>query len=381
MLSSFLKDVGITEEQFMKACQEGSSSPQFSSINRDVFDQLWAAEDFEVFKRLMTQKNIELQLQALQLLQQIHNVQMPVPVTLQNQMPMPVHMAPPSSVPQTQGTDEDAIMQEVLKRSKEEFESKHKDATAKPEQEFERTLAESAEESKRLAEIAKREQDELEKALQASLEAQKKQTTEAEKLRDDVKKSPSKGSPQPTSAETKPAPKPSPSESKAATKASPAASKRAPKPSPVKSTPPTQPNSQTSGLPPLIVQKKKADTPTNAAEEWLKSAKEDAAKNTSVTPTQSKEISEEEMKRRAAYLKQQRDKLMDLKRQEREKNLAKYTEQQPKARPTSSRAARRVTAGEQVASPAAKSDEDEGKKLAMRRALADVLKREVVDKN
>ena len=138
----------------------------------------------------------------------------------------------------------------------------------------------------RLAEIAKREQDELEKALQASLEAQKKQTTEAEKLRDDVKKSPSKGSPQPTSAETKPAPKPSPSESKAATKASPAASKRAPKPSPVKSTPPTQPNSQTSGLPPLIVQKKKADTPTNAAEEWLKSAKEDAAKNTSVTPTQ-----------------------------------------------------------------------------------------------
>lgn len=87
------------------------------------------------------------------------------------------------------------------------------------------------------------------------------------------------------------------------------------------------------------------------------------------------------MKRRAAYLKQQRDKLMDLKRQEREKNLTKYTEQQPKARPTSSRAARQVTAGEQVPSPTAKSDKDGEKKLAMRRALADVLKREVVDKN
>lgn len=207
------------------------------------------------------------------------------------------------------------------------------------------------------------------------------QTAEVEKLRDEVKKSTSKGSPQPTSAEAKPAPKPSPAESKAATKAPPAASKTAPKPSPVKSKSPTQPKSQASGLPPLSVKTKKADTPVNAAEGWLKSAKEDAANNASVTPTQSKEVSEEEMKRRAAYLKQQRDKLMDLKRQEREKNLTKYTEQQPKARPTSSRAARQVTAGEQVPSPAAKSDKDGEKKLAMRRALADVLKREVVDKN
>lgn len=34
LLSSFLKDVGITEEQFMAACKDGSSSPQFSGINR-----------------------------------------------------------------------------------------------------------------------------------------------------------------------------------------------------------------------------------------------------------------------------------------------------------------------------------------------------------
>ena len=70
-----------------------------------------------------------------------------------------------------------------------------------------------------------------------------------------------------------------------------------------------------------------------------------------------------------------------MKKQEREKHLTKYTEQQPKARPTSSRAAHRVTAGEQVDSPPSKSGEDDGKKLAMRRALADCLKREVIDKN
>ena len=112
------------------------------------------------------------------------------------------------------------------------------------------------------------------------------QTAEVEKLRDEVKKSTSEGSPQPTSAEAKPAPKPSPAESKAATKASPVASKTAPKPSPVKSKSPTQPKSQASGLPPLSVKTNKPDTPVNTAEGWLKSAKEDAANIASVTPTQ-----------------------------------------------------------------------------------------------
>ena len=37
LLSSFLKDVGISEEQFMTACKAGCQSPQFSSINRVSF--------------------------------------------------------------------------------------------------------------------------------------------------------------------------------------------------------------------------------------------------------------------------------------------------------------------------------------------------------
>ncbi|KAL9953662.1 hypothetical protein ACROYT_G041113 [Oculina patagonica] len=390
LLASFLKDVGISEEQFMTACKDGSASQQFNGINRDVFDQMWAAEDFEVFKRLMIQKNIELQLQALQLLQQIHNVQMPMQMPMPTQMPVPVPAALPSGAPAVAPSmDEDAIMQEVLKRSKEEYESKQKDAKGKTEQELEKTIAESKEENERLREIAKREQEELEKALQISLEAQKKQTAEAEKLRDEVKQSTakptpveSKPAPKPSPAASKSAPKPSPAPSKAAPKPAPFESKAAPKPSPAKSKSPTQPEPKTSGLPPLLGQPKKAaDKPADAAAGWLKSAKEDAAGGASVTPAQTQEITEEELKRREAYLKQQRDKLLALKQQEREKSLTKYTEQQPKARPTSSRAARRVTAGEQVDSPASKTSEDDGKKLAMRRALADCLKREVIDKN
>jgi len=33
-LASFLKDVGISEEQFMTACKDGSGSPQFNGMNR-----------------------------------------------------------------------------------------------------------------------------------------------------------------------------------------------------------------------------------------------------------------------------------------------------------------------------------------------------------
>ena len=40
-------------------------TPQF---RQGLFEQVYAAEDFTVFTRMMTQKNIELQLQALELL-------------------------------------------------------------------------------------------------------------------------------------------------------------------------------------------------------------------------------------------------------------------------------------------------------------------------
>ena len=34
LLASFLKDVGISAEQFMMACKDGSGSPQFNGMNR-----------------------------------------------------------------------------------------------------------------------------------------------------------------------------------------------------------------------------------------------------------------------------------------------------------------------------------------------------------
>ena len=85
MLGSYMDDIGISSKQFEDACGKGSKRSfqhglfeqvrlfypfSLSLISDLLFPQVWAAEDFEIFKRMMIQKNIELQLQALELLQQ-----------------------------------------------------------------------------------------------------------------------------------------------------------------------------------------------------------------------------------------------------------------------------------------------------------------------
>ena len=48
LLASFLKDVGISEEQFMTACKNGSGSPQFNGMNR-VGGEMWHLFVFFIF--------------------------------------------------------------------------------------------------------------------------------------------------------------------------------------------------------------------------------------------------------------------------------------------------------------------------------------------
>lgn len=80
---------------------------------------------------------------------------MPMPMPMQVQMPVTIS-TPPSTAPAT-GTpsatavqlEEDAIMREVLRKSKEEYEAQRKSAEGKVDKELEKTLAESQDESKR----------------------------------------------------------------------------------------------------------------------------------------------------------------------------------------------------------------------------------------
>jgi hypothetical protein len=91
----------------------------------------------------MIQKNIELQLQALQLIQQRGHL------LSQDQGQQPNQSPKPAPV-QNEGLDEeDAIMQEVLRLSKEEYDQKSKEEK-KAEVELKNTLAQSNQEQERL---------------------------------------------------------------------------------------------------------------------------------------------------------------------------------------------------------------------------------------
>lgn len=41
---------------------------------QNLFEQIWAANDYEMFKRMMTQRNVELQLQALELIERRYGI-------------------------------------------------------------------------------------------------------------------------------------------------------------------------------------------------------------------------------------------------------------------------------------------------------------------
>ncbi len=56
-----LTDLGITEEQFVNACETADKKEE----NRKYIDQILAVDDFMAFKRLMQRRNKELNEQAL----------------------------------------------------------------------------------------------------------------------------------------------------------------------------------------------------------------------------------------------------------------------------------------------------------------------------
>lgn len=72
MLGSFMDEMQITPAQFEVACLEGRQtgpSGNAFSFHQGLFQQIWAANDIRIFVRMMTQRNVELQLQALDLIE------------------------------------------------------------------------------------------------------------------------------------------------------------------------------------------------------------------------------------------------------------------------------------------------------------------------
>lgn len=55
-----MAELGVTDEQFVEACQKASQNP----IHKKIVDQIMAVDNFLAFKRLMVKRNAELNVQA-----------------------------------------------------------------------------------------------------------------------------------------------------------------------------------------------------------------------------------------------------------------------------------------------------------------------------
>lgn len=66
LLSKNLKEIGVSEEQFVAAVASGASSDD--ALNRVIFGQILAVDDFLTFKKMMTQRNAELEVESMRTL-------------------------------------------------------------------------------------------------------------------------------------------------------------------------------------------------------------------------------------------------------------------------------------------------------------------------
>ncbi|NXH09804.1 CFA36 protein, partial [Bucco capensis] len=106
LLEDYLKEVGINEEKF----QEAFSSPLAKThTSQAILQTVLAAEDFRLFKKMMVQKNIEMQLQALRIIKERNGV-------------LPDCLTEGSDVYSEIEQEEIKILREVLRKSKEEYE-------------------------------------------------------------------------------------------------------------------------------------------------------------------------------------------------------------------------------------------------------------------
>ncbi|XP_043551954.1 cilia- and flagella-associated protein 36 isoform X6 [Chiloscyllium plagiosum] len=291
LLESYLQDVGIQEDQFLEAC----NSPLAQSESfQPVFQPVLAAEDFQVFKSLMLQKNIELQLQALRMIQERNGV-------------LPECLTDGEDKISELEQQELRILREVLRQSKDEYEREvakryATEAGAKAgstQSDLEKAIVENAQqEEARLS----RQHEQGKENLQRNVMKSKKVSEKVIEALPSCKTGNKMGNDQ----------------EKTLSEQSNGVSRKTlgPVRVPVKG--------EEQRLPSESVGKRIHQS--DAAETWLQQAKKEAGISGSVM-----ELSESDRRKlqeRAAYLKEQRDKLVAMKKEQREKHLPKNPESQ-----------------------------------------------------
>ncbi|GFR66891.1 cilia- and flagella-associated protein 36-like [Elysia marginata] len=357
LLEGFRTDTGLSHDQIIKAMKDLNSKSDLRDIFQVLFEQVLATEDYAIFVRIMAQKNLELQQQALMLISQMMGGSLPESLVKDLERSTAKENKSGQLAQQQNSKEEDQVLMAVLAKSKEEYDHERKQQKQEDE-ELMVIIGISKVENARLQASMKNEQDKLNETFQKSLSL-----TE-----------------QPLPVIKTPV---------AAQK--PALAKSASIPPPASYTPKRQ--SSTSTAPkPVAAQHDLGVTGADskvssaqAAAAWLKNAESEVhtsdahSKAVKAAAASMAGMSEQEYQQRVQFLKQQRDKLMEMKRKEREKQLLTAEHSQPQ-RPASARAARAALGqGGNGQNQKAANAEDE-KKLAMRRAIADRIKSELMDK-
>ncbi len=64
LLSELMAELGVTQDQFVAACEKASGNP----LHRKIVDQISAVDNFVAFKKLMVKRNTELNEQAIKMM-------------------------------------------------------------------------------------------------------------------------------------------------------------------------------------------------------------------------------------------------------------------------------------------------------------------------
>ncbi|KAI6187020.1 Cilia- and flagella-associated protein 36 [Aphelenchoides besseyi] len=348
LIESYCADIAISTKDLVEALKIKDQNSKLSEKEKRLLEPVVAAQDFNVFVPLMTRINIELQLQAVRLLEHICGVQTDAFKFSQDEMDMW------QSVFDEDETERYVIIS-VLKQSKEEFEqdARLKDA-------LRNALQSNANEIQMLEEKRNDEIALLDSAINGvgSMQIIELSSIDSAKTNVESKKPPR--TPKPQVAEDK-----TMRRSSLKNDCNIANKTRAPM-APVK-----------------VPIKGGAETPTPENEIKLNEPNDKDLFDFRVRSNQIEnnlmkdraDMPEELLKQRAQYLKQQRDKIVEAKHKQREQQLIEAAQRNASERPRTSQAARGALRGVKVGRLNPTSETD---LLEARRAIADRIRNQVM---
>lgn len=329
LLENYMQEVGINEQQFLDACTSPFAKSQ---TLQSVFQPVLATDDFQMFRSLMVQKNMELQLQALRVMKERNGA---LPECLTDGVDVLTELQ----------QQEMKILEEVLKKSKEEYDEEISRRLLLEEQIGSTSTSCS---DKPVAESSE---------TQNPKSAPNQQTNTPKVNCSPVKKEESKvvaagGGHEKSSAKSSSSSKPKSDCSSNSVQCKVLPAVRAP----AKSDEPSSTNSP---------HRKEQSSSQTAAESYLEEAHKEAGFSKPFTELSASQ--QEELQQRATYLRQQRDKLHALKK-EQQKTRQPSTPEEALTNPTP------------APSTTPEISAEERKKLQKRKHLADKLKEEVIKK-